>query len=57
MIVLHIDNAAIGYDQPLASNINLNLQRDMKVAIIGANGIGKSTLLKTIVGQVPRFSG
>jgi len=40
----------IGYNYPIINNINLKLTRGQKVAITGCNGIGKSTLLKTIMG-------
>jgi ATP-binding cassette subfamily F protein 3 len=55
--VLKIDNASIGYDKPLASGIKLLVERHQKIAIIGANGIGKSTLLKAIAGHIQPLSG
>ncbi len=57
-IVLDIDNASIGYgDLVLNKDLDLRVLRGNKVAIIGANGIGKSTLLKSIVGEIPFLSG
>ncbi len=57
-IVLEVKNGSIGYsDQPLINNINLRILRGQKIAIIGANGIGKSTLLKSIVGETPWLKG
>lgn len=47
----------IGYSYPLMQNINLKLKRGEKVAITGCNGIGKSTLLKTIMGVIPQLGG
>ena len=55
--VVKIKNGAIGYEKPLSKNINLLVERGQKVAIIGANGIGKSTLLKTVVGHIPALAG
>lgn len=51
--VLSIDGASIGYSTDLATNLNLKISRGSKVAIIGVNGIGKSTLLKSIAGVIP----
>ncbi len=47
----------IGYDEPLSSPLNLSMERGQKIALIGANGIGKSTLLKSILGLIPPLSG
>ncbi len=47
----------IGYDEPLAKPFNLNLERKKKVALIGANGIGKSTLMKSLLGLIKPISG
>ncbi|ERJ13384.1 ABC-F family ATP-binding cassette domain-containing protein [Haloplasma contractile] len=57
--VLQAENLAIGYDdeETLASNINFLIKRQDRVAIIGENGIGKSTLLKTITKKIPRKGG
>jgi len=56
--VLSIEKGSIGYgDLILAGSMNLFVERGMKVAIIGANGIGKSTLLRTIVGATPNLGG
>ena len=54
--VLYADNLTIGYDKPLAV-INLDIKRGEKLAIVGDNGIGKSTLLKTLVGDISPLSG
>ena len=57
-VVLELKNATIGYDNvPLNKNLELRVIRGNKIAIIGSNGIGKSTLLKTIVGEIPLISG
>lgn len=47
----------IGYDSPLSKPLNLTIEKGQKVAIKGANGIGKSTLLKTMLGIIPPISG
>lgn len=56
--VLTLKQASIGYkDRELAKNLSLAVQRGQKIAIIGANGIGKSTLIKSIAGVIPFLSG
>ncbi len=47
----------IGYDQPLSIPLDLEMERGDKIALIGANGIGKSTLLKSLLQLIPPFSG
>lgn len=47
----------IGYDEPLSSPLNLEMKRGEKIVLTGANGIGKTTLLKSILGLVPPLSG
>ncbi len=57
-VVLELKNVTIGYDDiALNKNLDLRVIRGNKIAIIGSNGIGKSTLLKTIVGEMPLISG
>lgn len=51
------DNLVIGYDEPLSSPLNLSMERGQKIALIGSNGIGKTTLLKSILGLIPPVSG
>ncbi len=55
-IVLDANDLTIGYDVPLAT-VNLHLERGQRLGIIGGNGIGKSTLLKTLMGKVAPLSG
>ena len=47
----------IGYDEPLSKPLNFVMERGEKIAVIGANGIGKTTLLKSILGLIPSLSG
>ena len=57
-VVLTVDNAAIGYDGEILSEpINLDLRKMNAVAIVGPNGIGKSTFIKSIVDQIPFIKG
>jgi ATP-binding cassette subfamily F protein 3 len=56
-VILDIKNAAIGYEDILCKNINLRIIRGNKIAVIGSNGIGKSTLLKSIIGEIPIMGG
>lgn len=57
-VILTVENAAIGYDGEILSEpINLDLRRMNAVAIVGPNGIGKSTFIKSIVDQIPFIKG
>ena len=57
-VVLTVENAAIGYDGEILSEpINLDLRKINAVAIVGPNGIGKSTFIKSIVDQIPLIKG
>ena len=47
----------IGYDEPLSRPLNLTMERGQKAVLVGANGIGKTTLLKSILGLTPALSG
>ncbi|WP_160031916.1 ABC-F family ATP-binding cassette domain-containing protein [Paenibacillus sp. An7] len=47
----------IGYDRPLLPKMTMTIERGDKIAIVGCNGVGKSTLLKTILGKIPAYSG
>lgn len=47
----------IGYDRALLPKLNMIIERGEKIAIVGCNGVGKSTLLKTILGVLPTYSG
>lgn len=56
-IVFESSSMNIGYSYPIINNLNLSLTKGEKVAVTGCNGIGKSTLLKTIMGIIQPLSG
>ena len=47
----------IGYDEPLSKPLNFTMERGQKIALVGTNGIGKTTLLKSILGLIPALKG
>ena len=57
--IFETENLVIGYDEkePLSRPLNLCMERGDKIALVGANGIGKTTLLKSILGLIPALSG
>ncbi len=56
-LIFTTKDLVIGYDEPLSSPLNLSMERGQKIALTGANGIGKTTLLKSILGLIPPLSG
>lgn len=56
-VLLKTKDLQVGYDKALFSTINLELKRGEKVALVGHNGIGKTTTLKTLLGELPTLSG
>lgn len=56
-IVFDAKDLIIGYDEPLTKPMSLQLERNKKVAIKGVNGLGKTTLLKTLMGMIPGVGG
>ena len=50
-------NLVIGYDEPLSKPLNFFMERGQKIALVGTNGIGKTTLLKSMLGLIPAISG
>ena len=56
-MIFETKDLVIGYDEPLSKPLNFAMERGEKIAIIGANGIGKSTFLKSILGLIPSISG
>jgi ATP-binding cassette subfamily F protein 3 len=55
--VLEMKDCAIGYEKPLLKDLSLYIPSKQKIAIVGANGLGKSTLMKTILGTVKPIDG
>jgi ATP-binding cassette subfamily F protein 3 len=57
--VIHLEDLSIGYnpDEPLIHEINLDLRVGQRIAVTGPNGCGKTTLLRTISGQIPAIAG
>lgn len=56
--VLSVDDLTIGYGQtPISEHINMRAYRKDRIALVGPNGVGKSTLLKTIIKDLPALSG
>lgn len=56
-IIFEANELIIGYNEPLSKPLNLSMERGQKVVLVGANGIGKTTLLKSILGLIPPLSG
>ncbi|MBQ8604457.1 MAG: ABC-F family ATP-binding cassette domain-containing protein [Oscillospiraceae bacterium] len=56
-VVVRGENLVLGYDSALTKPVNFEVERGQKIAIKGVNGLGKSTLLKTMLGIIPPFSG
>ncbi len=55
--IFEAEELVIGYDSPLSKPLTLSMERGQKIALVGANGIGKTTLLKSILGLIPALSG
>lgn len=55
--IFQTKNLIIGYEEPLSSPLNLEMERGAKIVLTGANGIGKTTLLRSILGLIPPLSG
>lgn len=55
--VVAVENLVIGYDEPLTKPLNFSIERNQKIAIKGVNGLGKSTLLNTILGIIKPIGG
>lgn len=56
-VLFSCEDLVIGYDSPLTKPINLVFERNKKIAIKGVNGLGKTTLLKTLIGMLKPYSG
>ncbi len=55
--IIQTENLVIGYEEPLSSPLTLSMERGEKIVLVGANGIGKTTLLKSILGLIPSLGG
>lgn len=55
--VVEADHLVIGYDKPLLPPLTFSIERGEKIALVGMNGVGKSTLLKTMLGKIPALDG
>ncbi len=55
--IFHTEDLVIGYEEPLSTPITFAMERGDKLVLTGANGIGKTTLLKSILGLIPSISG
>ncbi len=55
--IFETQSLVIGYDSPLSRPLDLSMERGQKIALVGANGIGKTTLLKSILGLIPPLEG
>lgn len=55
--IFETHDLVIGYDEPLTAPLNIRLERGQKIALVGVNGLGKTTLLKTLLGKIKPVSG
>lgn len=56
-LIFETKDLVIGYDSPLSKPLNLRMERGQRIAIVGANGIGKTTFMKSILGLIKPYSG
>ncbi|WZL72727.1 ABC-F family ATP-binding cassette domain-containing protein [Clostridiaceae bacterium 35-E11] len=56
-LIFKAKNLVIGYDEPLSKPLNLRMERGQKIALVGANGLGKTTLLRSILSEIQGISG
>ena len=56
-LIFEAKELVIGYDDPLSRPLDLRMERGQKIALVGANGIGKTTLLRSILGEIHALSG
>ena len=56
-VIFETKDLVIGYNEPLTKPLNISMERGQKVALVGANGLGKTTLLKSLMGKIPALSG
>ncbi|PFH81756.1 ABC-F family ATP-binding cassette domain-containing protein [Bacillus sp. AFS088145] len=56
-LIFEAKDLVIGYDEPLSKPLNLRMERGQKIALVGANGIGKTTLMRSLLGDIKPISG
>ena len=56
-VIFETKDLVIGYNEPLTKPLNISMERGQKIALVGANGLGKTTLLKSLMGKIPALSG
>lgn len=56
-MIFETKDLVIGYDEPLSKPLNLHMERGQKIALVGANGLGKTTLLRSILGEIKPVAG
>jgi len=56
-LIFQVTDLVIGYNEPLSKPLNLQMERGQKIALVGANGIGKTSLLRSILGEIRPLSG
>ncbi|WP_036730275.1 ABC-F family ATP-binding cassette domain-containing protein [Peptoniphilus mikwangii] len=56
-LIFETKDLVIGYDKPISKPLNLRMERGSRIAIVGANGLGKTTLVKTLLGEINAISG
>jgi ATPase subunit of ABC transporter with duplicated ATPase domains len=56
-VIFETKDLVIGYNEPLSKPLNLRMERGQKIALVGANGLGKTTLLRSLLGQIQPLSG
>lgn len=56
-LIFETKDLVIGYDKPLTKPLNVRMERGQRIAVVGANGLGKSTLIKTVLGLIKPISG
>jgi ATPase subunit of ABC transporter with duplicated ATPase domains len=56
-LIFETKDLVIGYEEPLSRPVTLQMERGQKIALVGANGIGKTTLLRSILGEIPALGG
>lgn len=56
-LIFETNGLVIGYNEPLSRPLDLRMERGQKIALVGANGIGKTTLMRSILGEIPALGG